>query len=115
MKRGRRERPAELATRVVFSEGAQADLDSLFEWLVNRAGEAIALGYVERIRRHCLALVPFPRRGTKRDEIAPGLRTIGFERRVTIAFAVEHDAVVILAIAYGGRQLDADRLRRGHR
>ena len=100
-----------MATRVVFSEGAQADLDSLFEWLVGRAGEGIALGYVERIRRHCLALVPFPRRGTKRDEIAPGVRTIGFERRVTIAFAVEDDTVLILAIAYGGRQLDADRLR----
>jgi toxin ParE1/3/4 len=104
-----------LATRVVFSEGAQVDLDNLFEWLVEQAGEAIALGYVERIRRRCLALLPFPERGTKRDEIAPGLRTIGFERRVTIAFAIEDDGVVILAIAYGGRQLDADRLRRRDR
>jgi toxin ParE1/3/4 len=104
-----------LATRVLFSEGAQADLDSLFEWLVERAGEVIALGYVERIRRRCLALVPFPERGTKRDEIAPGVRTIGFERRATIAFAIEEDAVLILAIAYGGRQLDADRLRRRDR
>jgi toxin ParE1/3/4 len=104
-----------LATRVVFSEGAQADLDSLFEWLVEWAGEVTALGYVERIRRRCLALVPFPERGTKREEIAPGVRTIGFERRATIAFAVEEDAVLILAIAYGGRQLDADRLRRRDR
>jgi toxin ParE1/3/4 len=104
-----------LATRVVFSEGARADLDSLFEWLVERAGEVIALGYVERIRRHCLALLPFPERGTKRDEIAPGVRTIGFERRATIAFAIESDTVLILAIAYGGRQLDADRLRRRDR
>jgi toxin ParE1/3/4 len=35
------------------------------------------------------------------------LRTIGFERRVTIAFAVTADTVLIEGIFYGGRNFEA--------
>jgi plasmid stabilization system protein ParE len=44
--------------------------------------------YLDRIEEACMALATFPKRGTRRDDILPGLRTIGFERRVTIAFRV---------------------------
>lgn len=42
-------------------------------------------------------------RGTRRDDIRPGLRTIGFERRVVIAFHVSARRVEILRFFYGGR------------
>jgi toxin ParE1/3/4 len=42
----------------------------------------------------------------------PGLRTIGFERRVTIAFRVLKTQVQIITIAYGGRDFESE-LRRG--
>ncbi|WP_348626490.1 hypothetical protein [Mesorhizobium sp. LNJC384A00] len=32
----------------------------------------------------------------------PGLRIVGFERRLTVAFTVEGDQVVILRVFYGG-------------
>ena len=35
----------------------------------------------------------------------PGLRVVGFERRVLIAFHVQPDAVVIDRILYGGRDV----------
>jgi toxin ParE1/3/4 len=38
----------------------------------------------------------------------PGLRTIGFERRVTIAFRVLKSRVEIVAIAYGGRDFESE-------
>lgn len=38
----------------------------------------------------------------------PGLRTIGFDHRVTIAFAVEEDRVVILRIFHGVRDWARD-------
>jgi toxin ParE1/3/4 len=38
--------------------------------------------------------------------LRPGLRTIGFERRATIAFTVKGEDVIILRILYGGRSLD---------
>src|SRR4030088_3019101 len=44
----------------------------------------------------------FPERGTRRDDLRPGLRVTGFERRVTIAFHVTAEAVIIDRILYGG-------------
>jgi plasmid stabilization system protein ParE len=51
-------------------------------------------------------MTPFPQRGTTRDDIRPGPRTVGFERRVTIAFTVVGDDLIILRILYAGRSLD---------
>jgi toxin ParE1/3/4 len=47
-------------------------------------------------------------RGTLREDVRPGLRTIGFRRRATIAFAVEGDTVTILGIFHGGQDYEAD-------
>jgi toxin ParE1/3/4 len=95
-----------MPTRVVFAAAAQADLDALFEWIGDRAGVPTALAYTDRIRRHCLGLNPFPERGTRRDDLRVGLRTVGFERRVTIAFTIRGEDVVIVRVLYAGRTLD---------
>jgi toxin ParE1/3/4 len=95
-----------MPAQVLFSASAQADLDELFEWIADRAGLSTALAYTGRIRRFCLGLQPFPERGTKRDDLRVGLRTVGFERRVTIAFAIRADQVVILRVLYAGRSLE---------
>jgi len=52
-----------------------------------------------------LRLTSIGERGTKRDDIRPGLRIIGFERRVTIAFHIAPGMVTIDRILYGGRDL----------
>jgi len=54
-----------------------------------------------------MSLEVFLERGTLRDELGAGLRTIGFERRATVVFRVSEDAVEVLHIAYGGRDLVA--------
>jgi toxin ParE1/3/4 len=61
-----------------------------------------------RIEAACMALAEFPERGTRRDDIAPGLRILGFERRVTIAFRMLRTRVEIVTIAYGGRDFETD-------
>jgi toxin ParE1/3/4 len=93
--------------KVVYTPDAQADLDELFAWIADRADEATAERYMRRIRRPCERLDLFPERGTKRDDIAPGLRTFGVERRVTIAFKVYDDRVSIIRVLYGGRDVEA--------
>jgi len=40
-----------------------------------------------------------------RDNLRPGLRVIGFERRVTIAFHITSDRITIDRVLYGGRDL----------
>jgi toxin ParE1/3/4 len=42
-----------------------------------------------------------------RDDLAPGLRTVPFERSAVIAYIVEGGAVQITNIFYGGRDYEA--------
>ena len=91
--------------RVFFTPEARADLTELYEYIAERSGEDRAFGYVERIEEWVSGLETFPERGTRRDDIRPGLRVTGFERRLSIAFRVESNSVTILRILYGGRDL----------
>jgi toxin ParE1/3/4 len=61
------------------------------------------LSYVERLEIWCLGFDLASERGHSRDDVRPGLRIIGFERRATIAFAVEADRVTILRLFHGGQ------------
>jgi toxin ParE1/3/4 len=91
---------------VAYSPRAKADFDAIFDWIAPRSSIDVAFGYIERIRHYCEGFSTFPERGTRRDDLRPGVRTIGFERRVTIAFAVTEDRVLILRVFYGGRNVD---------
>lgn len=44
--------------------------------------------------------------GGARDDLRPGLRTIGFRRSLVIAFAVNDATVEKLGIYYGGRDYE---------
>jgi toxin ParE1/3/4 len=92
--------------RVAFTRRAQADLHGLFDYLADRFDSTNAQRYVEQIERTCLSLGTMPNRGTERSDLRPGLRTMGFRRRVTIAFRVKEDSVSILRILYGGRSAE---------
>lgn len=99
-----------MALKVFFRPESEADLISLYDYIAERAGRRIAGGYIDRLEEACMALATFPKRGTRRDDILPGLRTIGFERRVTIAFRVLKVRVEIVTIAYAGRNFEDDLL-----
>lgn len=91
------------ARRVEFSDDARTDLIALYDWIADAASPDIALAYAERLERYCLDFDLASERGHLREDVRPGLRVVGFERRVTIAFTVEEDRVVILRLFYGGR------------
>ena len=93
--------------RVVLTDEAEQQLDEIYRFIAARSYKERAAAYVGRILAQCARLEHFPERGTRRDDIRPGLRTIGFERRVTIGFTVEPDAVVIHGILYGGQDIEA--------
>jgi toxin ParE1/3/4 len=90
---------------VHFLAEAIEDLDGLFCYIAEKTSFAIADGYLARIERQCLSLESLPMRGTAVPGRVPGLRTMGFERRVTILFRVGEERVEILRILYGGRDL----------
>lgn len=90
---------------VVFEPAAQKDLEDLHEWIADRASLATARRYTERLRAYCKSFALFPERGLRRDDIKPGLRIIGFERRVNVAFVILNGQVRIVRLLYGGRDI----------
>ncbi len=91
---------------VSFRPLAEADLFGLYRFIAEEAGHEAAGAYIDRIEAACRTLETFPRRGTRRDDIRPGLRTMGFERRATIVFQVKRAQVMIVRIFYGGQDYE---------
>jgi len=90
---------------VHFSARAIEDLDRLFIFIAEKSSTEIADGYIARIEDACLSLRTFPNRGTAVLGRLDGLRTMGFEHRITILFCVGQNRVDVLRILYGGRNL----------
>jgi len=92
---------------VIFTPLAERHIDDLHAYITTRSSEERADGYINRIVDFCNGLTTFPLRGRRRDDILPGLRVTGFERRVNIAFVVTTEIVLIEGIFYGGRDYEA--------
>lgn len=96
-----------MTRKVVFAPEARDDLFQIYGYIAERGAPNAAMAYIARLEARCIGLAAFPEQGVRRDDIRPGLRHLGFERRTQIAFHVTPNAVVIDRILHGGRQLDA--------
>lgn len=94
--------------KVSFSARAEQQLDDLLELIASQSGLERAEKFVGSIVAYCLGFNIFPERGTRRDDVRPGMRIVGFRRLASIVFTVEDDNVVFLSIYYGGQDFDAD-------
>lgn len=90
---------------VVFAQDALQDLRDIYDYLASQADFDIADGILERIIDAARGLASFPNRGSSRDDVQPGLRSISYQRRTTIFYLVEDDQVVIIHVLYGGRDI----------
>ena len=88
---------------MVFAPAARDDLLRLYDYIVDAASPDIAIEFIRRIEVYCRGFDLAPERGRARHDIRPGLRVVGFEKRVTIAFSTQDERVTILRIFYGGR------------
>jgi toxin ParE1/3/4 len=91
--------------RVVFTPEAASQLDAIYTYIADQAGADIAFRFTDAIIAYCESFITFPRRGTLRNDLRPGLRTVGFRKRATIAFAVLGNAITIVGIFYGGQDV----------
>jgi toxin ParE1/3/4 len=92
---------------VTFSPEARGQLLSLHDYIATKSASRVAVRFVDSIIAYCERLKHYPRRGTKRDDLLPGMRTVGFKRRATIAFLVDDETVTIIGVFYGGQDVDA--------
>ena len=89
--------------KVELSGRALNDLREIGDWVEERAGSGIAAAYIQRLEDFFGQIALSPYRGSPRDNVRRGLRIVGFERRVTVAFSVDESRVTILRLFYGGR------------
>jgi len=93
---------------VIQSKTANRDIVTIYFQIAEMAGHSIAERYVDRIEKYLSNFDLASERGTLRNDLMPGLRIIGFERRVTIAFTVEQTHVTVLRVFYGGKDWEEE-------
>jgi toxin ParE1/3/4 len=81
--------------KIVFTPEAQDDLLEIYDYIAEHGRPDRAMTYIERIEAACASLQTIPNRGTLREDLRPGWRVIGFERRALIAFHVNSNSVAI--------------------
>jgi len=96
--------------RVVFAPEARIDLLNIYDWIAEAANPAVAVGYIERLEDWCMSFDIAGERGRAREDIRPGLRVVGFERRLTVAFTVSENEITILRLFQGGRDWENESL-----
>ena len=93
-----------MSYRIRFHPAVSENLDSITAWLMDYAGSAVAERRLEEIEATIEALANLPHKGSRRDEIAPGLRAVPAGRKAVVAFTVDDDSreVHVHAVAYAG-------------
>jgi toxin ParE1/3/4 len=91
--------------RLVLTGKAKAQINSLYEYIAREASLEIADRYIDSLVERIAGLTSFPDRGTRRDDLRPGLRTVPFRRRLTIAYAVKPREVRIIAVGRAGQDM----------
>jgi toxin ParE1/3/4 len=93
---------------VVLREEAITDLSDIYSYIAEQSGyPEQAWRFVQRIRARCERIGNAPRGGRPRDDLAPGLRVVPFERSAVIAYVVDDELVRVTNIFYGGRDYEA--------
>lgn len=90
---------------VQLSALAIEDLITLHQWVSAEADLPTADAYLARIEERIAALADFPHRGSPRDDLIAGLRTLTFERRLLIAYTVNRAVVTVQRIISASRDL----------
>lgn len=96
-----------MTPRTVFTPEAEQHLVDLYRYIAANGYPETAARFTDSIVAFCEDIATLPLAGKARDDIRPGLRIIGYRRRVVVAFLVLGEVVVIVGIFYGGRDYEA--------
>lgn len=95
---------------VRFAPEALEQLAELENWISRASGTtSVAERYVNGIVNFCENFNVFPERGMRRNDLLPGLRVVGYRKRTTLAFLINHqaEAVIFVGVYHGGRDIEA--------
>ena len=92
--------------RVRIDSRAGQHLIDIQNWIAETAGMDTAARIIDDLVARCDTLAEFPNRGTPRDDLYLGLRTIPHRRRFTICYLVKSEEVIVVGIVGAGQDLD---------
>lgn len=92
-------------TQVVFRPEALADLAAIALYVAEHS-VARANDLIDRLRERCNILEKHPEAGRRRDELAPGIRSL-FERPYLILYRLKDGDAEIVAVIHAMRDLPA--------
>ena len=93
--------------RVVFSPLAEDDLVGIYEFIA-KDSPSRALSFIQRLRVQCRTLKTMAARGPQREGLGPGVRIMVFERRVTVAYHIKDEQVIVLRLFYAGQNIPSN-------
>ena len=93
-----------MSYRIRFHPAVADDLDAITHWLIDYAGPQSAARRLDEIEATIASLADLPHKGSRRDEIAPGLRAIPAGRKAVVAFTVDDATrtVFVHVVGYAG-------------
>jgi toxin ParE1/3/4 len=89
-----------------FTVPASRDIEDIIDYVADQRGLDAADRLLGKINKKCGMLVQFPSLGVRREELAPGLRSISVEEYLVFYRLIEN-GVEILRVISGYRDLDA--------
>lgn len=95
--------------KVSFSALAEEDVIGIYEFIA-KDSPSRALSFIRRLREQCETLKTMAARGPQRESLGPGVRIMVFERRVTAAYHIKNEQVVILRLFYAGQNIPSTLL-----
>ena len=92
-----------MSRRVVLARTALNDLTRIGRWIIEAGAPQTGQRYVARIKVRLAKLGDAPEAGRPYGFSDPGLRIIGYERRVMIAYRIEKTRIIVVRVFYGGQ------------
>lgn len=94
---------------VIFAPEAIDRLDAIERYIADAGAPVAGADYVDAIVAFCQSLASLPLRGTRRDDLLPGLRITNYRGNAVVAFVVNETAktVGIVGVFYGGQDYEA--------
>jgi plasmid stabilization system protein ParE len=92
-----------------FSPYSVENLRDIEHFIASSSGyRARAKNYRNSVIEFCQSLEFFPYRGQSCDDITDGLRITVFQARITVAYTIEDNDVIIEGIYYSGQDWHSD-------
>ncbi|MGH6816843.1 MAG: type II toxin-antitoxin system RelE/ParE family toxin [Hyphomicrobiaceae bacterium] len=90
--------------RVKVTSRAETDLDEIGERIAER-NPLRAITFVQELRQRCSRIADLPHAGSPRPQWGEGIRIVVYGKYL-IVYRVRDDAVQVLRIVHGARNLD---------